>query len=436
MVASNQHEHRPKRIAVVDDSTAILRVVDRVLSERGYEVWTTDDSHQSVSLIREAAPDLVLIDFAMPGVNGFELCRMLGEEKDLEDIPIVIMSTRGDPIGERFVRNMGIIDHIRKPFAPEALIALVEHALMRSANPRSHWSLPRSESTTDALRAFGEHIATITGTSADTLIAALAEASSSTTWVKKARHWLASVDGAPAFGGDLAQCGLSEVLQLLAMQRQTGCLIVRRLSATAEVWFQDGRVRLVTGLGIPEEHMLGTILVRRGHMTHAALQELVSTRHSARRRLGAHAVKLGHLKQSQLEAAMHEQSSELVYEMLRFGTGSFMFDRRALPDSVLEFQFELTVDELLLEGFRRVDEWGLIEAAIPSFDSIPRVVSTETKNLSASEQTLLAVIDGGRTIRQIIDRTAFGTFEGARILFRLISIRVVKLTTPLESEAY
>lgn len=420
---------QPGRIVVIDDSASVLRVVERVLSQHGFEVWSANDGSRAVELVREAKPEIILVDFAMPGVNGFDVCRMLGEHDDLEAIPIVIMSTRGDPVGERFVREMGIVDHIRKPFAPEALVALIEHALTRARRPKPRWSLARADRSPRALEALAEQLATVAGVDVAPLAQALAQAGSDSAWVDKVRHWLSGLDGAPAFSGDLSQCGLAEIFQMIGLQRQTGCLTVRSYGTEVEAWFGEGLVRLVTGVGIPEEHMLGTLLVRRGYLTTEQLHEVLSTRHNARRRFGAHAVKLGYLTQSELEAAMRAQSSELVYEMLRFGGGTFAFERRDLRESVLEFGFELTVDELLMEGFRRVDEWGLIETAIPSFDAVPEVIQVGATRLTDDERAFLEVIDGTHTVREILDSAGLGTFEGARILYRLVSGRVVRLNT-------
>ncbi|MEO1483400.1 MAG: DUF4388 domain-containing protein [Myxococcota bacterium] len=421
---------QPGRIVVIDDSAPVLRVVERVLSQHGFQVWSADDGSRAVELVREAQPEIVLVDFAMPGVNGFDVCRMLGEHEDLESIPIVIMSTRGDPVGERFVREMGIVDHIRKPFAPEALVALIEHALVRARRPKPRWSIARAEGAPGALQALAEQLAEVAGVEAEPLVQSLSSAATEPTWIAKARHWLSSAEGAPAFSGDLSQCGLAEIFQMIGLQRQTGCLTVRSYGIEIEAWFGDGLVRMVTGVGIPEEHMLGTLLVRRGHLTTEELHEVLSTRHNARRRFGAHAVKLGYLDQGELEAAMRAQSSELVYEMLRFGGGTFDFHRRELLDTVLEFGFELTVDELLMEGFRRVDEWGLIETAIPSFDAVPERAQMGAAKLTDAERGILDLIDGTRTVREVLDAAGLGTFEGARMLYRLVSGRVVRLLTP------
>ncbi|MEM6733803.1 MAG: DUF4388 domain-containing protein, partial [Myxococcota bacterium] len=408
------------------DSSTVLRVVEGVLTQNGYETFCTDDGALAADLAREVTPDIIFVDFAMPGVNGFEVCRRLGQHPELESIPIVIMSTRGDPIGERFVREMGIIDHITKPFAPEALLALVEHTLHRARFPRR---VRHGEAQTPpSSQSLAMHFARALGDGEDDI--SVAQALNDPEWLQEARELLMRTPGAPALVGDIGQVGLSEVLQMFGLQRQTGRFRVRGRAMEIEAWFGEGAVRLVTGRGIPEEHMLGAILVRRGELSKEHRESLLTSPKTGAGRFGAEAVRAGYVSAEALESAMRFQSTELVYETLRFGTGSFEFVRHpTLPDWVIEFNFELTIDELLMEGFRRVDEWGLIEDAIPSFECVPVQRDAATDRLTADELHVLQSIDGESTVRAVLDRASLGTFEGARILYRLVSLRVVTLIT-------
>lgn len=120
------------RVLVIDDSHIVLRVVEGILSKAGYTVHCLDNGVNVVDNAVRFQPELVLCDFAMPDTNGFDVCRAFGEHALLEGVPIVIMSTKGDPVVDKFVRTMGVVDHITKPFAPAALLAVVEHRLTKS----------------------------------------------------------------------------------------------------------------------------------------------------------------------------------------------------------------------------------------------------------------------------------------------------------------
>src|SRR5439155_6392379 len=80
-------------------------------------------------------PDLILLDFVMPKMNGYQVCRALNESPLLKDVPVVLMSAKGDQVGERFVKVMGIVDYITKPFSPEAITAVVQHTIGKYGGP-------------------------------------------------------------------------------------------------------------------------------------------------------------------------------------------------------------------------------------------------------------------------------------------------------------
>ena len=87
-------------IMVIDDSPTVLRVVDAVLSQAGFAVVCLEGGTDAVAVAQRAKPDLIFVDFAMPDMSGYAVCQALGLKPDLESIPIVLMNTRGDPVGD------------------------------------------------------------------------------------------------------------------------------------------------------------------------------------------------------------------------------------------------------------------------------------------------------------------------------------------------
>src|SRR5262245_20392378 len=99
-------------VLVVDDSPTILKVVQLVLAKAGLHVVVAANGEEGVAAARSERPDLILLDFVMPRMNGYQVCRALAADAALRHIPIVLMSAKGDQLGERFVRTMGIVDYI------------------------------------------------------------------------------------------------------------------------------------------------------------------------------------------------------------------------------------------------------------------------------------------------------------------------------------
>src|SRR2546423_1016613 len=124
------------RILVVDDSNTIRRVVCGILERHGFEPAPAADGQLAVEAIASAETpfDLVLLDFVMPKMNGFQFCRAIRAREEWKRLPVLLMSAKTDRIREQFVQQTGAIDAITKPFDAQALVAAVENALKRVAS--------------------------------------------------------------------------------------------------------------------------------------------------------------------------------------------------------------------------------------------------------------------------------------------------------------
>ncbi|CDM66160.1 response regulator transcription factor [Pyrinomonas methylaliphatogenes] len=124
-------ERRP-RILVVDDEQQIIRVLRTSLATHGYEVRTATDGLSALEIFKEWTPDLVLTDLMMPGINGLELCRRL---RAISQVPILILSVKGEERAKVEALDIGADDYITKPFGCAELLARVRAALRRAAMP-------------------------------------------------------------------------------------------------------------------------------------------------------------------------------------------------------------------------------------------------------------------------------------------------------------
>ena len=113
----------------IDDSPTILRLVEMILSHAGFTVHTATDGATGIEVAKKLRPDVILVDFIMPGMNGFQVCKVLRESPDTAAIPIVLVSSKGDAVGEQFVDTLKIEHYLTKPFQPEQLVADVRRIL-------------------------------------------------------------------------------------------------------------------------------------------------------------------------------------------------------------------------------------------------------------------------------------------------------------------
>jgi len=437
-----------RAVLIIDDSPTVLRVMEAVLLEAGYSVTCLESGRDAVTWARRTKPALIIVDFAMPEISGYAVCRELGRDPITESTPVILMTTRGDAIGDRFVRELGVVDHITKPFAPEALLALVEHVLSRGPDKRPReavataFATPPHDQVAERELACRLAMALAEDATEDTLEERLQRALGRPQVVEALNRLAPHAKGPVVLRGDLAAIPMAEVLQLLSLQRQTGVLRIRDPEREVAIFLKDGQVRLVTGNNLSPDLLLGSILVQEKLISKAELDQLISNRRGSRRLIGSQIVQLGYVTRDDLHKALRRQSSELIYELLRWDGGQWHFERcAALPAEVLDFEFGVSIDALLMEGFRRVDEWGLIEGVLKSFAVVPNLVPGGVAHLGDSglteeESTLVDAIDGARSVHELIRVLGMPAFEVARLLYRLACARVVNLpdTTPMPLE--
>ena len=122
-----------KRILVVEDDTALARVLGDNLRFEGYEVECVSDGTVAQKRAREFTPDLVVLDIMLPGMNGFDLCAALRQRRQT---PILILTARGHKADKLRGLNLGADDYLTKPFDLEELLARVK-AVLRRTRPTS-----------------------------------------------------------------------------------------------------------------------------------------------------------------------------------------------------------------------------------------------------------------------------------------------------------
>ncbi len=120
---------RPTRVLIVDDDLAIVKFVRANLKAEGYETLTAMDGEQALVTIEKELPDLVILDIMMPELDGLEVCRRL---RQWSQIPIIMLSARGDEEDKVKCLDLGADDYISKPFGVGELIARVRAVLRRT----------------------------------------------------------------------------------------------------------------------------------------------------------------------------------------------------------------------------------------------------------------------------------------------------------------
>ncbi|MEY4193881.1 MAG: hypothetical protein RLZZ226_249 [Pseudomonadota bacterium] len=118
-------------ILVVEDDDAISEMLTMVLEQADLRVYTAMDSRQAQAALVDCLPDLILLDWMLPGLSGVEWARRLRRDKNYCDIPIIMLTARGEEEDKIRGLDVGADDYITKPFSPRELVARVKAVLRR-----------------------------------------------------------------------------------------------------------------------------------------------------------------------------------------------------------------------------------------------------------------------------------------------------------------
>lgn len=514
-----------RRVLVVDDSATLRGILTGLLRERGFDVETATDGAEALETVQGGRFDLMLVDFVMPRLNGYQLTQAIRSIPALQALPVVLLSAKAEQIGERFISQTGAAGALQKPFTPRALFEVLDRVLPtsepdeedpfagllldedpapsgqgpderfdgartlaltnlppgflvgRAPPPPEPGSavhpLPVAPATTkpppsrqvstsgphpvqgpsraaaDAAHArFTELLARdlapafqdVTGDAAEftedavlQLLRFYLSTSKVTALYRELRPLEAGLRGNVVLDGQLEAVPLGEVFQLLALQSQTGLLVVDRGgdAGDASVTFaiRNGRLDLAVGRGAGVEFLLGRYLIDAGLVTRMHVDTVAASIAGQHILFGQALVAGGFIEAADLERALEKQTCEHVYEVLRWPGGRFRFEHGStLPEAQLA-RLGLPSEGLVLEGYRRLDEWRMMGEYLPSERTVLALDPSAAAGLglTAPERRVLAAIDGVRSVRDVVDAVAMSSFDACKILYRLLQARLVSL---------
>ena len=122
-----------KRVLIVDDEAPIREMLTLALEMAGYECLEADNAQAAMTQVVDARPDLILLDWMMPGTSGIELARRLKKDPMTGDIPIIMLTAKGDEDNKVQGLEAGADDYITKPFSPRELVARLKAVLRRTS---------------------------------------------------------------------------------------------------------------------------------------------------------------------------------------------------------------------------------------------------------------------------------------------------------------
>ena len=269
-----------------------------------------------------------------------------------------------------------------------------------------------------------------------------------------------------ALQGTLKDFGIAEILQLIGQQSKSGVLHLRSRDEEVHITIADGYVVKAEHAGRKAKERLGTRLVRAGLLRDEDLSRVLDLQTRTLRRLGDILVEQQLVSTEDLRQMSTLQTTETVYRLFACKSGTYFFEPGAVEYD-RETVSPLRAENLLMEGFRQVDEWPMIRRRIPSplmtFERLkplegerertrsvtvslgsteevitfggPRERSGERSGLGASERTVYDLAEPGRTVERVVDLSRLGEFETCKALLALLNLGYLGSVEPVRRSA-
>ncbi len=236
--------------------------------------------------------------------------------------------------------------------------------------------------------------------------------------------------------GDFEGLTLASILQLLCNDQKTGVLTVKCDDEESRVFFEQGTI--VYASASLKEARLGYLMRNDGVISAQQLQKCLAEAHEKKMHLGKILVDKGYISLDTLKKYNTKQVETILYNLLFWKKGRFEYkDARLNLKGMIVTQ--LNPMKLILEASRRIDELSVLKEFIPSdklvFKMSGKVHSKEEIKLNANEWRVLSLIDGTRTVRQIISESGYDEFAVYKIFFSVISSGLIEQKEEVQLDA-
>ena len=374
-------------LLVIDPSPTVQRVVQLVLGQKGFRVAAAGDLATARQSVRGQI-DVLIIAASSWNDQAQELRSALGRGGNC---PVLMLMERGEE------RTGASFPHLAKPFTPDRLLAAVETLLA-----------PGDEVVTDSV---------------------------STPVVSKDwtfdPGWLQG-GGKPVLWCHISAFPLPELLQYLRAQHWEAQIRIRSAERRINVTMRHGRVDFVTAQGVGAGFRLGRFLVSVQAIQSQELEAFIESGDAQGMPLGKALVSAGLVSAQQLLAAVRLQTTSLFYELLRWRDGQAVVLVEPEHDELTrETGLGLTVEQLLMEGFRHEDEWNRLQTLLPRPDqelepNLLVINGFDLSRLSSLEREALGLLRDGGTLAQVLARLSAQPIEICRAAHVLLGARLVR----------
>ena len=241
-----------------------------------------------------------------------------------------------------------------------------------------------------------------------------------------------------AIEGPLQDIGIHDVFQLLDLARKSGRLTVRSPARDNEgrVYFDKGAVIHATMRDNP--HTLGALLKKAGKISDREIKAAVEAQEKGDDRfLGEILISQGAVTRRDVDKYMRMQIESVVFDLFSWNEGTFSFADASDDRVKADAQVRVSIESLLMEGARRIDEWSRMKDRITGPEMVLTLAELRDSDsyidLRPAEWEVLALIDGNHSLRDIAAELAVSEFEVAKTVYGMLSMELVEVAAEQEA---
>lgn len=236
-----------------------------------------------------------------------------------------------------------------------------------------------------------------------------------------------------ALKGNLRDFSTTQLLNLIHLARKTGALTIQVSSGVSTMFFREGKLIYASASG--RDGHLASVLARAGKLTEDQAQVVRSrSQTQSDKELGMLLISAGHVTQPEVLSSVRSDILETVYGLFTWSDGLFHFEPNQLPsDDAITVPIDL--ENIILEGSRRLREWERLQDELPNLDVALRFTDRPQAqlrniNLNVDEWRVISYINPRNSIRQIAQRIGMDDFQIRRIIYGLLQAGLVEIIEP------
>ena len=237
-----------------------------------------------------------------------------------------------------------------------------------------------------------------------------------------------------ALKGNLRDFSTTQLLNLVNLARKTGLLMIQSQADTARLYFRDGKL-IHANIGTEDSH-LADMLLTAGKLSADQVKTIrAQAEMQSDKQLGLALMNAGAVNQEDIVQSVKDYMLGIVYTLFNWTEGEFQFDQRRLPSDD-RIAVPISLENVILEGSRRIEESELLENELPDLNSVALRFTDNPDarlrdvNLSVEEWRVISFINPRNTVKQIAQSNGMDDFQIRKIVYGMLQAGLVELTRP------